>query len=117
MPTSSGSPCARGSENHMLASTPEFERNALNRITFGAREADVALVEQMGWNAWVADQLSPPAGDDPDLANHIAQLTMPIVYDTQPPFGGNPGWPAVAQNRPLLYLKADLATLWDLTQR
>ena len=44
-----------------------FERIALNRVTFGARDVDVALVQQNGWTQWVADQLAPPKGDDPAL--------------------------------------------------
>jgi len=56
----------------MLPATPSFERLALNRTTFGARAADEALIKQIGWDAWVADQLSPPIGDDPAVADLIA---------------------------------------------
>lgn len=101
----------------MLAATADFERYALNRITFGARDEDVAAAQQMGWVAWVADQLNPPPGDDPALAAHIAQLGMRIVYGGQASAPGIPGWAPVNQFRPLTYLSADTATLWDIARR
>ena len=60
---------------------PSFERIALNRVTFGARNTDVALALRDGWPAWVSDQLAPPRGDDPDLDRYLRSLTVPIQYD------------------------------------
>ena len=54
----------------MLPTKPTFERVALNRATFGARDTDEAYVNEIGWPAWVAEQLAPPEGDDPALAEH-----------------------------------------------
>jgi uncharacterized protein (DUF1800 family) len=90
-----------------------FERTALNRVTFGARDADVAYVQKIGWNAWVAEQLSPPFGDEPDLAQFLARQTMPIQYNGQPKTDRVPGWPDVNQRRPLNYLTMDVPALWQ----
>lgn len=96
----------------MLPTTPSFERLALNRATFGARSADEAYVQQIGWAAWVEDQLSPPAGDDPALAVYIANSTMNIKYAAKDNAFG--GWDAVNEDRPLTALNASPLSLWDI---
>lgn len=96
----------------MLPVQPSFERLALNRATFGARAADEAYVQQIGWAAWVADQLSPPAGDDPDLAGLIANATLNIKYSAKEnKFGG---WEALNEDRPLTALTAEPLDLWNI---
>jgi uncharacterized protein (DUF1800 family) len=65
----------------------------------------------------VAEQLAPPPGDDPDLAVHVGQLAMRIKYLGQPPYGNIPGWAPLDQTRPLTYLQADSAALWDIARR
>jgi uncharacterized protein (DUF1800 family) len=96
-------------------STQSFERRALNRVTFGARAVDVAYAQRIGWAAWVGEQLNPPAGDDADLATHLAAQRWPIKYPA-----GNPDlrqtWAAVDEVRPLNYLQATAAQLFKLTQ-
>ena len=62
----------------MLAPEPTFERIALNRVTFGARDVDEAYVQSIGWDAYVEEQLNPPSGDDDALAAHLAAQTMHI---------------------------------------
>ena len=90
-----------------------FERKALNRVTFGARDLDEKYVQMIGWPAWVNEQLAAPAGDDPELAAFIASQTMHIEYaaaaDNSP---GN--WPAVKEERPLVALNFSTADLWSL---
>lgn len=98
----------------MLQTEPGFETLALNRTTFGARDRDVARVRQMGWTAWVEEQLRPPPGDDPDLAQHLSTQAMRIRYVGQPPTKNIVGWPDVDQLRPLNYLKMPVGQLWDL---
>ncbi|MDX2144486.1 MAG: DUF1800 family protein, partial [Rhodospirillaceae bacterium] len=98
----------------MLQPTPSFETLALNRVTFGARDTDVAYVKKIGWEAWVEEQLKPPPGDDPVLAQHMAGQRMRIAYVGQPPTKGITGWPDVNQLRPLNYMGADTRSLWDL---
>lgn len=44
----------------MLLAEPSFERVALNRVTFGARDVDEAYVQSIGWDAYVEEQLTPP---------------------------------------------------------
>jgi uncharacterized protein (DUF1800 family) len=100
----------------MVLAAPAFETLALNRTTFGARDTDIAYVKRIGWPAWVDEQLSPPAGDDPALAAHLANQAMRIMYVGQPPTKGIVGWPDVNQLRPLNYMRADTATLWDLAR-
>lgn len=81
----------------MLQSTPSFETLALNRVTFGARDTDIAFVKQVGWESWVTEQLQPPPGDDSELAAHLSGQRMRIVYNGQPPTKGITGWPDVNQ--------------------
>ena len=98
--------------NLMLTAEPSFERIALNRVTFGARDVDEAYVQSIGWDAYVQDQLNPPDGDDDALAAHLAAQTMHIDYrGEENEFGG---WPDVDEDRPLNYLDADTETLFDV---
>lgn len=99
----------------MLPAKPNLFRVALNRVTFGARDTDIATATQMGWTAWVDDQLNPPAGDDPQLDAFIKSQVMHIKYaaakpETQP----NGTWSAVNEDRPLNYINADAPTLWNI---
>ena len=96
----------------MLPLEPSFERLALNRASFGARPADVAYVEQVGWNTWVQEQLSPPEGDDSELATLISNATLHISYPAKETASG--GWEAVDEDRPLTALSAAPLDLWNL---
>lgn len=101
----------------MLPAGPSFERLALNRVTFGAREDDLRKVADIGWTAWVEEQLTPPDGDEERVANHIATRSMHIAYAVQLPAGNSPGWPAVDERRGLNYLNADLPQIWDMVAK
>jgi uncharacterized protein (DUF1800 family) len=72
---------------------------AINRVSFGARDLDVARAQAMGWDAWIEDQLAPPAGDDAGTAQIIANATYRIVYGARDDMNGR--WPAVDEERPL----------------
>lgn len=99
----------------MLPDRPSPERIALNRTTFGARSSDVETVRRMGgFNAWVDDQLSPPAGDDDALAQYLKQQTLYIQYDAYDAMGLK--WPAVNEMRPLQWLDKSAARLWTATK-
>src|SRR5262249_30716387 len=100
----------------MLGSTTSFEVRALNKVTFGARDEDVMQVQQMGWTAWVEDQLNPPAGDEPAISQFLSGQTMRISYLGQPMTDTIPGWPTIDQLRPLNYLNAGVANLWGLAR-
>ncbi len=97
----------------MLPTKSTFERIALNRVTFGARDTDVAAAKSMGWAAWVSEQLNAPAGDDPALDAHLKAQRMRITYRAPEP-GIGKSWQAVDELRPLNYIYADTATLWNL---
>ena len=46
----------------MLPLEPSWERKALNRTTFGCREADELYVQQIDWDAWVGEQAEREQG-------------------------------------------------------
>ncbi|MSO97615.1 MAG: DUF1800 domain-containing protein [Rhodospirillaceae bacterium] len=98
----------------MLDDKPSFARIALNRTTFGAREADVAGVERSGWTAWVEEQLRPPTGDDPQLAAYMASQRLHYKY----PAGSylDFKWPELDEFRPFTYLYANVEKLWRLAR-
>ena len=96
----------------MLLNQPTFERIALNRITFGARDLDIEAVQRMGWAPWVEDQLNPPAGDDSALDQYLRSRTLHIEYaasDTE-----FQKWPALKEDRPLQYLWIGAKEMWRL---
>jgi uncharacterized protein (DUF1800 family) len=102
----------------MLSETPSPIRIALNRVTFGARDTDVARVESMGWTAWVEEQLSAPIGDDPLTAQVLNEARLRITYGERNDSQGT--WPAVDEDRPLNTLRmtsAELLTIYDEVNR
>ncbi len=98
----------------MLPSQPSFERRALNRVTFGASDADERYVQGIGWARWVSEQLAAPAGDDATIASFLANQTMHIEYNASSGDNADQFWPAVKEDRPLNYLKASTQDLWSL---
>ncbi|MSO73122.1 MAG: DUF1800 domain-containing protein [Rhodospirillaceae bacterium] len=100
----------------MLPASPSFEHNALSRVTFGARDVEVAQVQQTGWSAWVDDQLNPPAEEEVITA-YLKARSMHIKYAVQLPAGNSPGWPAVDERRGLNYLFSDLASIWRMVAK
>ena len=97
----------------MLPNQPSFERRALNRVTFGARDLDEKYVQSIGWAAWVNEQLAAPPGDDADLAAFLAGQTMHIEYAAAAD-NSTGNWPAVKEERPLVTLTASTSDLWSL---
>ncbi|MCB2107028.1 MAG: DUF1800 domain-containing protein [Rhodobacteraceae bacterium] len=95
----------------MLTAKPSFERIALNRVTFGARDTDVASAEQTGFAGWVEDQLNAPTGDDAALDAFLKTQTMPVSYRKTNPDGTSS---TVNEDRGLDYLYADTAELWGV---
>ena len=96
-----------------LASTgPALDEVFLNRLTFGATNADRAALQSMGRNAWLAAQLAMPGTDDA-LQQRLDDARLHIAYPA-----GNDGqygaWDAVDEQRPLGYLTADPAGQVDL---
>ncbi|MGE4062785.1 MAG: DUF1800 domain-containing protein [Rhodospirillaceae bacterium] len=102
----------------MLPATPDPMRAALNRVTFGARDTDVAYANSLGWTAWVNEQLNAPPGDDPDLATHLAAQTMRIQYAApNPATQPNGTWVATDEMRPLNYLNQTIPELYNVATR
>ena len=101
----------------MLAATSSFEHRALSRVTFGARDVEVAAVRQSSWPWWVQAQLNPPLGDEPRIDEHLRARSLRIAYAVQLPAGKSPGWPAVDERRALRYLYTDLPTIWHMISK
>jgi len=100
----------------MLPTTANPYRIALNRVTFGARDTDVALAGSIGWPAWVEDQLTPTTGDDPALAGHLARQTMRIAYGAPAANDTRGTWKATEEQRPLNYVGAATGDLWAIAR-
>lgn len=102
----------------MVSSAPSPTRIGLNRITFGARDIDVARVDQMGWANWVEEQLNPPAGDDPLTKQFLDESTYRITYAGRDDANGR--YDAVDEDRPLQTLSmtsTDLFAIYDEVNR
>ena len=98
----------------MLFAKPDPFRVALNRVTFGARDTDVATVNGMGWAAWIDDQLAAPAGDNSALTAHLNAQIMHIEYAAANTAQGS--WNAVNEDRGLNYVNASTPTLWNIAR-
>jgi len=81
-------------QNHLLL--------ALYRLGYGPRAEDYHEIFSRGLNGWLAEQLNPPAGDDPLVADRLAKTTLHIKYGT------------VDEMRPLSSLSKPTEELWPL---
>jgi uncharacterized protein (DUF1800 family) len=79
----------------------------LNRLTFGATEADRAALTQMGRAAWLDAQLNP--APDPALDQRLSDARLRINYDAGDNGEGG-SWPAMDELRPLTALFNDPAS-------
>jgi uncharacterized protein (DUF1800 family) len=84
----------------------------LNRLTFGATNADRAALQELGREGWLAAQLAMPTADDA-LQQRLSAARLHISYDAGDD-GVNGAWDAVDEMRPLGYLDADPAGQVDL---
>ena len=73
----------------------------LNRITYGPRPGQVAQVAQLGWDAFLAQQLSPETIDDSALDAQLAQFATLTMSSAELFAGysptGQPGPRAIVQ--------------------
>ena len=54
----------------------------LGRLAFGpGLAAERAYLREAGLRVWLAEQLAPPDGDDPDCAERLAAARLRIRYD------------------------------------
>ncbi|MGL4322054.1 MAG: DUF1800 domain-containing protein [Paracoccaceae bacterium] len=84
----------------------------LNRLTFGATDADRTTLRELGREGWLAAQLAMPVMDD-GLQQRLADTRLHISYEAGDD-GVNGAWEAVDELRPLGYLDADPAAQVDL---
>jgi uncharacterized protein (DUF1800 family) len=85
---------------------PAFIGLALNRLGHGARPVDFVTFAQLGFDGWLDQQLSPPAGDDPETARRMATTTLKIHY-TPKTMGS-----VIDEMRPLAAIDAPIETMW-----
>jgi len=82
--------------------------DALERLTFGAKRAEIEAVQKSGINAWVQEQLHPKQ-EDPALDEVLKTAVLKIQY------GASEDWAAVNEYRPLGALQKTTQELWQLT--
>jgi uncharacterized protein (DUF1800 family) len=87
---------------------PPDPAHLLHQAAYGPTPALRQEFLQLGAAGWVESQLYPTAADEPQLAQKLASLTMPIEYAHR----GR----KVKENRKLSYLGASLPQLWALNQ-
>ncbi len=100
------------------AADPQPEaRRALNRLTFGARQQDIQLFNEIGLKAWLDGELAKGETDDA-LSARIATGKLHIEYEAGKDENGH-SWKAVKEIRPYTYLTAtgkDLLPLLDFAK-
>jgi uncharacterized protein (DUF1800 family) len=98
---------AQATEPLNTPGAPPPELIALNRMGYGPRPGDIARVRTMGLDAYIEEQLSPPAGDDAACAAKVAAVRLRIAHD-----GGGPVGPR-NEAAPLGFLGSTPTELWD----
>lgn len=102
--TARGAPAPAGPSDELI----------LGRLAFGpGPAAERQHLREAGLSAWLAEQLAPPEGDDPDCAARLAAARLRMRYDAGKAPG--PEYPAMDELRPLDTLAAPIAQLWPLT--
>ena len=94
-------------DNHS-GSVPALEVIAMHRMAYGPRPGDLERVRQIGFNAYVDEQIAPVDDDDSELHTRLAQATLYIAYSAEGTY------PDTEEQRPLRYLNAGLNDLWGL---
>lgn len=87
---------------------PAFIGLALNRLGYGPKPSDFTTFPQLGFEGWLHQQLSPPAGDDAETNRRMAATTLKIHY--MPKTMG----PMIDEMRPLSMIDAPIETLWPI---
>ena len=96
-----------------FANTPDrADEVFLNRLSFGATDANRADLLSLGRTAWLEAQLAMPVMDDA-LQQRLSDARLHIAYEAGDD-GVNGAWDAVDEMRPLSYLDADPAGQVDL---
>ena len=90
------------------------ERIALNRLTFGATDAEEKLMRQLGLERWLEQELSKSLIDDA-LFDRLGKAKLLIEYEADKDENGH-SWNGLKEERPYLNLDregADLLPLLD----
>jgi len=82
----------------------------INRLGYGLRAEDYKDLAAMGIKGWLDEQLNPPPGDDPVVADRLAKTTLRIKYDADV----KNNLPAMDEMRPLSSLNKPPEELWAL---
>lgn len=82
----------------------------LDRLTFGAKSAELSFVQRNGISRWIESQLSPTSFDS-EVEKSLKYAKLRISYKDSPDFA------SVNENRPLENLNKPIQELWYLGDR
>ncbi len=82
----------------------------INRLGYGPRAEDAKDIAALRAEGWLDDQLKPPAGDDPAVADRLGKILLRIKYDAN----DKDKLPAMDEMRPLSSLNKSPEDLWGL---
>lgn len=88
------------------------ERIALNRLTFGATEAEEKKMAELGLAGWLERELAKPEMDEA-LALRLGKATLLIEYEADRDENGH-SWKGLKEQRPYVNLDRDGAALLPL---
>ena len=83
---------------------------AINRLGYGPRAEDAKGLATMNVKGWLDEQLHPPSGDEPAVADRLAKTSLHIKYDAD----DKNKIPAMDEQRPLSSLTKPQEQLWSL---
>jgi uncharacterized protein (DUF1800 family) len=82
----------------------------ISRLGYGPRAEDFKDLAVLGTKGWLEEQLNPPAGDDPVVADRLGKTLLRIKYDAD----DKNKIPAMDEMRPLSSLAKGPEDLWGL---
>jgi uncharacterized protein (DUF1800 family) len=82
----------------------------LDRLTYGAKPSEIEAAQKLGYSKWVAEQLHPPFGTEPEIQKRLDQTVLRIAYGKS----DKDEFPALNENRPLNLLNKPVEELWTL---
>jgi uncharacterized protein (DUF1800 family) len=88
---------------------PDANIVSLNRISYGATEDSIESIKKKGLPVFIEEQLNPVDADDEAVTTRLSSLMLHIKYDES-----LDKYPAVDEDRPLVYLNATMEKLWPL---